>query len=185
MEVMFGGTSTTTLNRWFHLVVDFIYRTSLVLIRSRNLGNPINLRAVLEEMHGGSMRNTRFSASFTPTMREVERRNPHLGTLKLCGVIWDSRAIKTEHSISFPFQRRSFSTKISDNAIVELAACGMDSLKKFVYMTTASISPVNADEAMASYLIDMETNQGKLIKSNPLLDCMHRCQLATFSKCSK
>ena len=85
-----------------------------------------------------------------------------LGHLKLCGVCWDSRHIPIHHCICFPLQKRTFSTKLSDNAIVKLAACGLDGIQKFVYLTTASISPSNTDEAMASFLIDFETNTGSV-----------------------
>ena len=107
------------------------------------------------------LRNTRFTSSFTPTMQEAMRRNPQLGNLKLVGICWDSRHIKTQHPIDFKFQRRSYSTKIHNNAIVVLSACGLDAIEKFVYLTAASVSPANTDEALASFIIDLETDYGK------------------------
>ena len=161
LEMLFGGVSARTLDTWFHLVLNYVYSFSPVLLRSRNLSNVNNLRAVLEELHGATMRNTRAATSFTPTMLEVMRQNPHLGILKLVIVIWDSRHIKCDHSISFNFQKSSFSSKIGDNAVVKMVACGMDAKEKFVYMTTASISPAHTDEALCSFIMDLETNQGK------------------------
>ena len=78
LEMMFGGTTTTTLHSWFILVVKYIYNNSPILIRSRNLGNPNHMRAVLEELHAATMRCTRASTSYTPTMLEAARLNPLL-----------------------------------------------------------------------------------------------------------
>ena len=128
--------------------------------RSRNLSNPNNMKAVLEELHGATLRNTRATAAFLPTMFQAQQQNPQLGQLKLVVIAWDTRHVKSQHSSSFNFQRRSFSTKIGDNAVVKIAACGLDSKQKFVYLTSASISPSNTDEALCSYLIDMEATQG-------------------------
>ena len=160
---MFGGTSSDTLQKWFNLVLEYTYINSPILRRSRNLSNPNHMRAVLEELHAATLRNTRATASFTPTMLEVQRLNPHLGSLKLVVVVCDSRHIKCHHSICFFFQRRTYSTKIGNNAVVKLVACGLDGKQKFIYLTAASISPSNTDEAVCSFLLDMETNQGDYI----------------------
>ena len=161
MELMFGGVSRNTLNQWFHMILHYIYTNDPLLLRSRNLSNPVNLKALFEELHAITLRNTRFTSSFTPTMQEAMRRNPQLGNLKLVGICWDSRHIKTQHPIDFKFQRRSYSTKIHNNAIVVLSACGLDAIEKFVYLTAASVSPANTDEALASFIIDLETDYGK------------------------
>lgn len=161
LEMIFGGTNRRTLHSWFHMVIDYIYCHSPILIRSRNLSNPNHMMALLEELHGATMRNTRCASTFLPTMLEFIRQNPLLGWMKLVVMSWDSRHILTPHSMDFDEQKRSWSTKVSDNAIVKLACSGMDSIQKFVYMCSASISPANTDEALASFLIDLEGNQGK------------------------
>ena len=158
---MYGGTSASTVLRWFYLVVDYVYANSPILLRSRNLSALNNMTELLEDFHGATMRNTRFSAAFIPTMNEAIRQNPQLGDLKPVCISWDSRHVKTPHSVSFDFQRRTFSTKIGDNAVVKLAAAGLDALQRFIYLTTASVSPANTDEAISRFLIDLETNQGK------------------------
>ena len=161
LELLFGGASAHTLRDWFNMVVDYVYTNSPILIRSRNLSAPHHMTALLEELHSATMRNTRCATAFLPTMLETMRQNPNLGNLKLVVVSWDSRHIKTQHSSSFDFQKRSYSSKIGNNAIVKLAATGADSVQRFIFMTTASTSPSNTDEAMASFLLDFETNQGK------------------------
>ena len=166
LGVMFGGVSASTVLRWFDLVVDYVYVNAPVLRRSRNLSAPNNIIELLEEQHAATMRCTRFTASFLPTMREFERLNPHLGPQKLTGHSWDSRHLKTPHSSSFDFQRRTFSSKIQDNAIYKLACAGLDSVQRFIYCTAASISPANTDEGICSFIIDLETNQGLNLNSS-------------------
>ena len=161
LGIMFGGSVDTTMIKWFYLVLDFVYTNSAVLTRSRNLTGGFHLLEILEELHGATLRNTRFTAAYTPTMNEVMRANPQLGQLKLVGTIWDSRSLRIPHSLDFNFQKSSYSTKIGDNAILKIAACGMDSIQKFIYLTTCSISPRNADGAICRYLMDLEANQGK------------------------
>jgi hypothetical protein len=161
LGIMYGGAVDTTMMRWFYLVLDFVYSNLPVLTRSRNLTGQNHLGDILEELHGATMRNTRFSTTFTPTMIEAMRVNPQLGQLKLVGICWDSRHLLVPHSINFNFQKRTFSTKIGDNAIVKLAACGLDSIQKFIYLTTCSISPTHADGAICRYVMDLEANQGE------------------------
>ena len=112
-----------------------------------------------------------------------------LGTipLKLVVVLWDSRHVKCQHSTSFNFQRRSYSTKIGNNAVVKIAACGCDSIQKFVYMTAASISPANTDEAMTRFLMDMETTQGKFYVYTHITDItkkLYQYQICQYGQCS-
>ena len=120
------------------------------------------------------MRNTRFTATFTPVMQHVQQMNPQLGQLKLVGACWDTRAVKCAHSSDFNFQPRSHCTKIKDNALVKLACCGLDGVQKFVYLTAASISPSNTDEALCSYLLDLETNQGRQLRRCTLYTIQNR-----------
>ena len=160
LGVMFGGVAACTVLRWFDLVVDYVYVHAPVLRHSRNLSAPNNMIPLLEEQHAATMRCTRFTATFLPTMREFERLNPHLGPQKLVGESWDGRHLKTPHSSCFDFQRRTYSTKVHDNAIVKLAAAGLDAIQRFMYCTAASISPANTDESISSFIIDLETNQG-------------------------
>ena len=160
--LLFGDAEHKTISKWFDDILDSVYQTSPLLVRSRNLSNPNNLRELLEDMHSASVRNTRFSASFTPTMNEAMRRNPLLGNLQLVGCMWDSRTIKIPKSQDFDQQRREYSTKIKCNGIVKIAASGLDGKQKFQYLTTNSISPACTDEAMSSFLIDLETTQGNV-----------------------
>ena len=162
LGIMYGGSVDTTMMRWFYLIHDFVYTNSAVLRRSRNLTGANHLTAILEELHGATLRNTRFTAAYTPTMNEAMRANPQLGQLKLVGMIWDSRSLECPHSVDFNFQRSSYSTKIGDNAILKIAACGMDGIQKFIYLTTCTISPRNADGAICRYLMDLEATQGLL-----------------------
>jgi hypothetical protein len=101
---MYGGSVDTTMMRWFYLIHDFVYTNSDVLRRSRNLTGANHLTAILEELHGATLRNTRFTAAYTPTMNEA----------------------------------------------------------KFIYLTTCTISPRNADGAICRYLMDLEATQGLL-----------------------
>ena len=160
LGLMFGCSSQTAQDR-FNMVLDFIYANSSVLQRSRNLGNVGNLTEVLEEFHNATMLNTRFTAAFLPTLRRFEQLNPHLGPLKLVCICWDSNCVLCCHTSSFDHQKRMFSTKIKDNAIIKLAATGLDGIRRFLYVAGASISPSCTDEGLCSFLIDLETNQGK------------------------
>ena len=162
LGLLFGDAEHKTISSWFDDILDSVYQTSPLLVRSRNLSNPNNLRDLLEDMHSASVRNTRFSASFTPTMNEVMRRNPLLGHLHLVGCMWDSRTILIPKSQDFDQQRREYSTKIKSNGIIKIAASGLDGKQKFQYLTTNSISPACSDEAMSSFLIDLETTQGNV-----------------------
>ena len=79
LEQLMGGVNGSTLQRWFNMIVDYVYTHSPVLHRSRNLSNPNNMIPLLEELHAASMRCTRFSAAFLPTLRRIMRDNPQLG----------------------------------------------------------------------------------------------------------
>jgi hypothetical protein len=114
----------------------------------------------LEELHSATMLNTRFCAAFLPILRRFEQNNPHLGPLQLVGMSWDSRHVHCPHTSSFDHQRRIYSTKIMDNAIIKLAVAGLDGKQRFIYMTSGSISPALTDEGLCSFLIDLEINQG-------------------------
>ena len=157
---MFGFASKSTAINWFDLVLDFVYSNAPVLQRSRNLSNFGNMGEIMEEFHGATMRNTRCSAAFLPTMHRFEQLNPHLGPQKLVCISWDSRCILCPHTSSFDHQKRMFSSKVKDNAIIKLAAAGLDGIQRFIYLTSASISPAMTDEGLCSFLIDLETNHG-------------------------
>ena len=160
LGLMFGCNQMSAQN-WFNIVLDFIYANSLVLQRSRNLGNVGNLTQVLEELHHATMLNTRFTAAFLPTLQRFLQLNPHLGQLKLVGICWDSNCVLCPHTSSFDHQKRIFSTKVHDNAIIKLCATGLDGKRRFMYIASASISPACTDEGLCSFLVDLETNQGE------------------------
>ena len=160
LSLMFGFSSAQTAWNWFDFVLDFIYSNAGVLQRSRNLSNPGNMAEIMEEFHGATMRNTRFTAAFLPTMQRFEQQNPHLGPQKLVCISWDSRCVLCPHTLSFDHQKRIFSSKVQNNAITKIVATGLDGIQRFCYMSGASISPANTDEGVCSFLIDLETNQG-------------------------
>ena len=162
LGLMFGCGSST-ISDWFHLVLDYIYQNSPLLVRSRNLSNPANMRELLEEVHYATMMNTRFATSFLPTMQEAIRRNPNLQGYKLCGCSWDSRHILIAHCICFDHQKRQYSSKVCNNAIVKTAMCDMCGKQKFHYTVSASISPANTDESLCGFLIDLENATGRKV----------------------
>ena len=170
LGLIYGSSGASTMLNWFHLVLDHVYQNSLLLIRSRNLGNPNNMRALLEELHQVTMHNSRFAATFMPILNEAARRNPLLvqnGPLKLVGGGWDSRHILIPHSICFDHQRRQFSSKVSGNAIVKTAMCGLDGKQKFHHTVSASISPANTDEGLCGFLMDLEATTGTSLLDHP------------------
>ena len=161
LSLTFGFLSSRTGLEWFDLVLDFVYSNAQVLQRSRNLGHIGNMRELMEEFHHATMLNTRFTAAFLPTMIRFMQLNPHLGPLKLVGLCWDSRCILCPHTMDFDHQKRQFSSKVKDNAVIKLAVAGLDGVQRFIYMTSCSISPAMTDEGLCSFLIDLETNHGE------------------------
>ena len=139
---------------------DFVYDNAHVLQRSRNLSNIGNMVELLEELHNATMLNTRFTAAFTPAKQRFEQLNPHLGPQKLVCMCWDSRCVFCHHTSSFDQQKRVFSTKVNDNAIIKLVVSGLDEIQRVIFMSSASISPAATDEGLCSFLIDLEANQG-------------------------
>ena len=138
LALTYGFSSQRTAQHWFDLILDFIYDNSYVLQRSRNLGNLGNMTELLEECHAATMSNSRFATAFLPVMNRYYQQqrliDPNFVYPKLVGFCWDSRCVLCPHSSSFDHQRRMFSSKVKDNAIIKLACAGLDGVQRFIYM---------------------------------------------------
>ena len=107
------------------------------------------------------MRQSRCAEIFRPQVLNYEANNPRAGQMKLAMVAWDSRHAKLPKIGDHLDQRRSFSGKIKQNALSQLAGVSADGIVAFMYVLAASTSPASTDERLATYILDMETNLGK------------------------
>ena len=158
---LFGDQEKRNASRWFHLVLDYIYVNSQFLIRSRSLSQVNHLRDLFEELHGSTMRQSRCAEMFRPQVLNYQANNPAAGPMKLVTISWDTRHIKIPKLSDHLNQRRSYSTKIKQNALSKLIGASQEGIVAFIYVLAASISPASNDERLARYILDMETNLGK------------------------
>ena len=128
LSLFFGGIEDTTIERWVHYVEDYIYSTGPLLVALRQLSNVPTKTALLEELAGATMLNSRAYHAFEGMFNQFKLQNPHIVAPKLVIIAWDSRHIPIPHTSSFNHQRRLFSTKIHGNALVELVSKSVQNL---------------------------------------------------------
>ena len=167
LHLFFGDVGDGTLERWFHIVQDFIYSQGDLLRDLRHLSLNQSMRRILDDLHAATASNSRCYAMFEQMRLEFMRvnllRDPNFPYHKLVVIAWDSRHIPIPHTGCFTHQQRLYSTKIHGNAIVKLVGTGMNGISVFLFMLAASTSPSCTDQGMAKYLLQVEAAQGKYI----------------------
>ena len=161
MSLFFGDISHSTIQRWFHVVLDFIYANGNLLQDLRRLSNNLVKIKLLEELHAATRANSRVYHVFMPVVQHYRLQNPQVLNPKLVVITWDSRHIPIPHSSNFTHQSCLYSSKIHGNAIVKLVGTGMDGIARYLFMFNASTSPSCNDEGVARYILEVESNQGE------------------------
>ena len=173
LGLLFGDQDQKNARKWFFMVLDYIYSNSQFLVRLRSLSQANHLRDQFEELHGSTMRQSRCAEIFRPQVLHYEANNPAAGPMKLAMVGWDSRHAKLPKIGDHLDQRRSFSGKIKQNALSQLLGASPEGIVAFMYVLAASTSPASTDERLATYILDMETNLGKLLILFLCCFCQH------------
>ena len=59
MMALMTGLGKTTIQRWFHKIMQFIFANAPFIQRQRNLRQPNVLREFFQEAHAATIRNER------------------------------------------------------------------------------------------------------------------------------
>ena len=111
------GVKSAQAQRWVTNIRDYIFLHDPILIRNRNLSNPVNIEDLYEEAHQTTLRDTRVMGLYSHLTQPGTR---------LIVVAIDSRAVRVQKSKDFHLQHRSHSSKIKDNSIQKLTISSMD-----------------------------------------------------------
>ena len=141
------GVKSAQAQVWVRNIRDYIFINDPILIRNRNLSNPLNIEDLYEEAHQATLRDTRVMGLYSHLTQPGTR---------LIVVAIDSRAVRVQKSKDFHLQHRSHSSKIKDNSIQKLTISSMDSKPLITFPLMASISPAGTDESNCEHLVVLE-----------------------------
>ena len=137
------GLSKDQVNIWVNRIQSFVFLNDPILRRNRELSNNQNLVDFLEEAHQATLTDRRTVATYN-----------HLSVpnTRLCVIAIDSRAVKISKSQDYSLQHRSYSTKITNNAVSKMTLSSMEGLPLISFPLLASISPAGTDESNCEHL---------------------------------
>ena len=111
------------------------------------MSNPANIESLYEEAHQATLIDPRTMGIYSHLCQPGTR---------LVLFAMDSRAVKVQKSSDFHLQKRSLSTKISDNSMQKLTISSMESKPLITFPLMVSISPAGTDESNCEHLITLE-----------------------------
>ena len=157
---MFGLRSKATVKKWFYFLLEWVYMNSPIIQRMQNLSNPQVKLDIMNELVCATLLDEKFSAVYSGWVQRYNNSNPNQVPKRLTCVSYDSKVIKTPSSLSFDHQKRTFTTRINKNGMLKLVGAALDGTQKYIYVTTASISPAHTDESLSSSILHFEANSG-------------------------
>ena len=141
------GIDSSQAQRWVTRLRTYIFEHDPVLRRNRNLTNPVNLEALLEEAHRATLQDERVVGLYSHLC-------PPRSRLAVMGI--DSRAVKVQKSSDYGLQHRSYSTKIKNNSVQKMSISTMESKCLITFPLMVSTSPAGTDESSCEHLIVLE-----------------------------
>ena len=160
MQIMFGMRSTTPVLEWFYFLLEWTYVNSPIIQRMRNLSHPQVKWDIMNELVNATLLDEKFTAVYSDWVQRYNNSHPNQAPKRLTCVSFDSRVIKSPSSLSFDHQKRTFTTRINKNGMLKLVGAALDGSQKYMYMTSASISPAHTDESLCSSILHFEANSG-------------------------
>ena len=126
----------------------------------RDLSNILVKTDIMNELVNATALDEKFSAAYAGWVQTFHRQNPNQGQKLLTCVAFDSRLIRTQSSLSFDHQKRTYTTRTNSNGLLKTGGAALDGSQKYIYVTSASISPSHTDESLCSHIVNLETNSG-------------------------
>ena len=127
MMALMTGLGKTTIHRWFHEIMQFIFANAPFIQRQRNLRQPNVLREFFEEAHAATIRNERTTELYQPWLQAYAERNRlNSSDLNIVVLAWDSTSFEIPTLSEHHSQRRTYSTKGKFNVLVKLIAANME-----------------------------------------------------------